>query len=268
MYTLIRYGTTMIQILDSQPILRKANKLIKLNSLFVIIYQLVTQICFTILHTKLLSNESYSTLHIFIYCFHRFLTFNIHMCLLTLIGFQSINQNAIIGQIGEDFKLLNDLGKIFQLLTKQRKVSLKFDKCTNFYLGISLIVHTFYSIISLYIIYFIDFHEKLTMTYQFLIAITLLFLICFYSNYVQNSCSSIIDKFEDIESSSLNICTDHCLVNRLYSIRNDICFTAFNLYKINTKLFIVILVQIVTFGVILIQTTLLNQNYLMQEGGF
>ena len=255
MYALTRHGTTMLQILDSQTILRKANKLNKLNFIVLIIILFVTQICFSTLHTKFLSNKSYSTFNIFFFCFHRFLTINIHFCLLSLIGFQCINQNAMIEQIGENFTMLNDLNNVFKLLTKQREKLFKFDKCTNIYLGISLIVHTFYSTISLYIIYFIDINEKFNMIYQFFVAITLLFLMCFYSNYVQNSCSNIIDKFQDIESSSFNICTDHSLVNRLYSIRDDICFTAFNLYKINTKLFIVILVQIVTFGVILIQTT-------------
>ena len=267
MYTLIRYGTTMLHILDSQPILRKANKLNKLNFIVLIIILFVTQICFSILHTKFLSNKSYSTFNIFFFCFHRFLTINIHFCHLSLIGFQSINQNAIIEQIGENFSMLNDLNRIFQLLIKQRKNLLQFDKCTNIYLGISLIVHTFYSMISLYIIYFIHINEKFNMIYQFFVAITLLFLMCFYSNYVQNSCSNIIEKFQDIESPSLNTCTDHCLVNRLYSIRDDICFTTFNMYKINTKLFIAILVHIVTFGVILIQTTWIYtfKNNLIQK---
>ena len=233
--------------------------------MLLIIIQIVTQIGFAILHTKFISNQSYSTFIIFIYCFHRCLTMNIHICLLSFIGFQSINQNAIIEQIGENFSMLNDLNKIFQLLTKQRKNLLKFDKCTNIFLGISLIVNAFYSIISLYIIYFIDINEKITIVFQLLVAITILFFICFYSNYVQNSCSNIIDKFQDIESSSLNICYDHSLVNRLYSIRDDICFTAFNLYKINTKLFIAILVQIVTFGVILIQTSWLGCWKILSE---
>ena len=98
------------------------------------------------------------------------------------------------------------------------------------------------------------FHYSLVATFECLIRI---FIICIISNKIGSSYNNLIYKFEKIEAklpeqrySSLY----HSLVNRMYSLKDGMCFTAFDLCKINTKTFMQIFSWIITFSVILIQT--------------
>ena len=61
-------------------------------------------------------------------------------------------------------------------------------------------------------------------------------------------------KSKQLEINSPVYHIDYAMLNRLYSLRDELCFTAFNLYKINTKTFMSIMSLIITFTVIVIQT--------------
>ena len=68
---------------------------------------------------------------------------------------------------------------------------------------------------------------------------------------------NIINKYEQLQLIMAERQLDqlnHCLVSRLYLMRDDMCFTAINLYRINMKAFMSILSSIITFAVIIIET--------------
>ena len=84
-----------------------------------------------------------------------------------------------------------------------------------------------------------------------------IFLYCYLSDKIYKTYVSIINKYEQLQLKMLDSELgqfNHCLVNRLYSLRDDICFTALDLYPINMKTFISILSLIITFTVIFIET--------------
>ena len=84
-----------------------------------------------------------------------------------------------------------------------------------------------------------------------------IFIFCIFSNKIESSYSKLLDKFEKLELVSTEqkySCLYHSFLNRMYSMRDDMCFTAFDLYKINMKTFMEIISLIITFCVILIQT--------------
>ena len=253
MFTIMYHGTTMLQILEVQPNSRRANKMIKLNSFLLLIFLFGTHIYFAVNHTKTHMNRS--CLEILIFCINKFSAFNIEICLFSLIGYQSFTLKAKLEHIFNRFENLSNLSKIFKLLTLQKQDLCNFDKCINLYIGITILVRSFCITISLFEIYFINFNESSQIVYQIFESFMPLSIIFYYSNLIQKSCRKLIDKLDKIETNSPNICSDHCLVNRLDKIKDDMFFTAFNLYKININTFIVILIQIITFAVILIQTT-------------
>ena len=253
MFTIIYHGTTMLHILESQPNSRRADKMIKFNLLLLLIFLFGTHICFSVIYTKAHPNLSY--LAIFIFCINKFLAFNMEICLLSLIGYQSLTLKARLEHISDNFENLSDLSKIFKLVTLQKQDLCNFDKCINLYIGITILVRSFYLTISLFVLYFMNINESSRIVYQIFESFIQLSIIFYYSNLIQKGCQKLIHKSEKIETNSPNNCSDHCLVNRLNTIKDNMCFTAFHLYKININTFIVISIQIISFGVILIQTT-------------
>ena len=90
--------------------------------------------------------------------------------------------------------------------------------------------------------------------------LSLLFIICYFSNKPNHNYNELLDKFEKLElmnnkaDSVDKVIIDSSIVNRMYSIRDNLCFTAFGLYKIHIKTFLSVMSLIITFAVILIQT--------------
>ena len=84
-----------------------------------------------------------------------------------------------------------------------------------------------------------------------ILSVFVIFLICLYSNEIPESYGKFLGKFEDLElrncdyHGKLNI--DYGIVNRMYSMGDEMCLTAFDLYKINSKTFMSIISLIITW---------------------
>ena len=85
-------------------------------------------------------------------------------------------------------------------------------------------------------------------------AITMIMLTCYVSNVVHRQYSNLLGKIESLELGRSLQVIDHLLINRMYSMKNDLCFTAFDLYKINAKTIFSLFSLIITYSVIFIQT--------------
>ena len=156
-----------------------------------------------------------------------------------------------------EFTFHNQLPNIFkQLLIIQNYVK-KLDQFYNKYLFCIIVLCSVECVSSLTILYFDRCKTMPWVLASIFESILQILIYCYLSDRIYNSYMNIINKYEqlqlEIHETNLGH-LNHCLVNRLHSLRDDMCFTAFNLYPINMKTFMSILSMIITFTVILIQT--------------
>ena len=177
--------------------------------------------------------------------------------LLSLMAYFCYVIQQKLKDLQNEFIDVTQLPHIFkQLLIIQGYVK-RFDQFYNKYLFCIFVLWSFECVSSLTILYF-DRCKTMSWPMAGIIeSIMQIFLYCYLSDKIDTSYMNIINKFEllqlEIQETKLGQ-INHSLVNRLYSMRDDMCFTAFNLYPINMKTFISILSLIITFTVILIQT--------------
>ena len=81
-----------------------------------------------------------------------------------------------------------------------------------------------------------------------------LFIVCHVSNKMCVAITRLMNKFEMLELAHSRHYIDHCFIVRFYIMKDELCLSALNLYKINTKTLISIISFITTFSVIIIQT--------------
>ena len=86
-------------------------------------------------------------------------------------------------------------------------------------------------------------------------SIVKLFLVCYPSNRMYMALTRLMNKLEMLELCHPHYCIDHCLIIRLYAIRDDLCLSALNLYEIRRHSFRLCNIY-VTFSVIVIQTNI------------
>ena len=180
-----------------------------------------------------------------------------YVCLISIMAYFCYVTQQRLADLQNNFTSLQLLPNIFkELLVIQRNVKI-FVQFYNKYLFLIIILYSFQCVSSLTILYFDRFKTMFGPISAVFESLSLIFIYCYLSDKVDKAYLTIINKYEQLQSKMSDSQLDqfnHCLVSRLYSLRDDMCFTAFNLYPINMKTFMSILSTIVTFTVILIQT--------------
>ena len=183
---------------------------------------------------------------------------NIRMSFFSLMAYQSFYFEQKFTEITDSFTSLTQLKWISNQVFKMAELVKRYDKFFNKYLFIAIMLNTFSAICTSTIIYF-DRGRLMPFTIPALMeSLVIIYLVCFISAKLSKSYAKLLDKFELLEvenSEHGDIKIDNSLVMRLYGLRCNLCYTAFHIYPINTKTFMSIISTIVTFSVILIQTT-------------
>ena len=177
--------------------------------------------------------------------------------LLSMMAYFCYVIQQYLSDMKKEFTSITQLPIIFKkLLVIQNNVK-KFNKFYNKYLFcmISLLsLECTNNLTTLYYDRFVTMAYPIPGIFESLVQI---FIYCYLSDKIDKTYGSIINKYERLQMRMLDTELgqfNHCLVIRLYSLRSDMCFTAFNLYPINIKTFISILSLIMTFTVIFIET--------------
>ena len=222
---------------------------IALTFVFSLIFFL-TSIDWIEIHKNILSNFISYIILIFI--------ISNYLSLLSLMAYFCYVIQQRLTDLQNEFSSLQQLPNIFKQLLVIQSFVKQFDKLFySKYLFIILLSYSFECINNLTILYFDRFNIMLNTIPLITESITFIFLFCYLSDKINKSYVSIINKYEQLQllmSDTQLGQFNHSLVSRLYSMRDDLCFTAFNLYPINMKTFMSILSMIVIFTVILIQT--------------
>ena len=185
---------------------------------------------------------------------------NIKMCLIALMMYQSYSIEAELRYMTKNFTSLKQLNAIYDEVLQIQRTMKKFNKFINHFIGMSITFGSICTITYVNLLYF-DTIRKIDFSIGGMSeCLSLIFIICYFSNKPNHNYNKLLDKFEKLELKNTKAGTidkvviDFSIVNRMYSIREDLCFTALGLYKIDIKTFLSIISIIITFAVILIQT--------------
>ena len=187
------------------------------------------------------------------------LIFNIKMSLIAIIIYQSYSIEAELKHITKNLISLKQFSCIFDQILQIQRTMKKFDQYINQFIVMSFTFNSISAITYINLLYF-ETWRKLNFSLGGIAeCLSPIFIICYFSNKTSHNYNKLLDKFEELELKNTKayyrdkIAIDHSIVNRLYGIRDSLCFTAFNLYNINTTSFVSIMSIIITFSAILIQ---------------
>ena len=181
---------------------------------------------------------------------------NVSLILLSLMAYQSYVIEQKFTEITDSFTTLIQLKMVCNQVFTIAKSVKRYDKFFNIFLFMTMLLNTIHCICSSTIIYF-DRGRQMPFTIPtFMESLFRIYMMCFISAKLGKGYERLLDKFETLEESNQYgyVKVSHSLVMRLYGMRDQLCYTAFNIYPINMKTFMSIVSMIVTFSVILIQT--------------
>ena len=180
---------------------------------------------------------------------------NVEISFLALIAYYCLCMRKMISQIKGKFNSLGQFRRMTkQLLAIHRSVK-QFDVYINFFMFI-VIFHCSLGVTANIVIFYFDLGKKHgDATASIVVDTAMIFIVCYLSDLIPNSYKMIFDKFEQMEENHQGQLHQFSQYNRLYSMRQELNFTAFNLYRINIKTFMSIISLIISFSVVLIQTS-------------
>ena len=166
-------------------------------------------------------------------------------------------------QITEEFSSLRQIRQIFNRILRLQKSIKDFDNFFNDLNLIILIINSYICVVCICFIYFEPIGTIKTSLSILVEAFLHVLAICLVSNRIQNRYRLLLNKFEDLELKNMNMAIsfvhnepvlNYSLINRLYAMKDELSFTAYNSYQINFKTLISILNLILGFSVIFVQT--------------
>ena len=129
-----------------------------------------------------------------------------------------------------------------------------FDQMFNDYTFVLCVTNTFRFIVCVCALYFEVNTYVATKIRIGTESLMMILLVCQASGLLNRQYSKLLRKLERLELCEPINRIDHTIINRLYYIKDDLCFTAWDLYKINAKTIISLFSLIITYSVIFIQT--------------
>ena len=184
---------------------------------------------------------------------------NIHLILLALLAYQCYVVEEKFREMTLEFKHLSQFKNLAKQVFKITNLVQEFNTYFNFYLFVTMIYYFIASINNATVFYYDRKFSILVNIPWTMEIILIMFLLCLVCSKIENGYRKFLKKYEILHEQNLisnNIDIDYCLVNRLYYMKEDLCITAYNMYKINIKTFMSLISLIITFAVIMIQTKL------------
>jgi hypothetical protein len=181
---------------------------------------------------------------------------------IALISYQSRIISLQIDEFFANFSL-NKLPEIYRFMCKVNNFVKKFDSLISSS-SFMLITNSCVICISHLCLLMIKSEEKFSFfahIMSFLENILLLFTLCFSCNIIPKRFGILCDKIEESMSeyvtnySSLYDLNNHLILFKMNSIKQEIGFTAMGLFKINSNTILSVFGLIISYSVVLIQTS-------------
>ena len=196
--------------------------------------------------------DLYQLVHTIMYVF----IFNTKISLIGLMVYQSYSIEAELKHLTESFTSLKQLTVTFELVLQLQRTMKMFNKFISQFIVLSITFNSICTITYINLLYFETFSKLDFSLGGIAECLSPLFIICYFSNKAIHNYHKLLDKFEDLELQNTKagfnykVIIDFSIVNKLYSIKDILCFTAFG-FKIHIKTFLSVISIIITFSVIL-----------------
>ena len=193
-----------------------------------------------------------------------FLLFNTHIIIISLIAYQSCVIHFQLKTISDNIPK-HKLNYLYKFSLKLSKHIRNFDKLISIYTLTALAINSLICI-SFVCKLCLDQSRSLGGIATLIESTGTLFGLCLVCDIIPNSYREFCDKLSDYYYFSENSCLTaddeslskllyvRSILSHLFGIQNDLCFTAFGLFRVNTNTFISCVAFITTHSVILIQT--------------
>ena len=182
---------------------------------------------------------------------------NIHFVLFSIIAYQCYVVEQRFKEITANFKCLSQFKCLSREIFMISNLIKRFNSYINSYLLTIFLFYFFAGINNVTVFYFDRGKSIRAATIGTVEGFLLMFIFCVTCNKIEKGYEIFLDKLETLHEQNFNCgeyFVDYSLINRLYLLKDDMCLTAFNLFKIDTKTFMSFVSLIITFAVILIQT--------------
>jgi hypothetical protein len=206
-----------------------------------------------------IGSQSYDLKNFFKSTFMYFLIFNSESIIISLLAYQSHIVSERLKNISKDFSHSN-LKNIHQIVCKINNFIKNLDKL--FSLSVFIIISLNTSFCISYLCMFAIDPKKFTFVSiaSIIESLTLLISTCLVCDIIPKSFKKFCDKLEESLSESffnnqLDYLYQYSLLTKINAIKQDIGFTAFNLFKVSTNTIISCFALILSYSVILIQTS-------------
>lgn len=262
---LIIRGNKILSLLKSQSLEFTDNKSEKKIGIFTALTQLSlsfsVQLSFDILFCATTDRFDYK--NFLIDLIRYFFIFNSQITIVSLILYQSHIVSKQLENILDNFSEIN-LQKIYGFILETKKFIIDIDHLTSQFILILLVLN-----LSITVSYLCLFAIDPKNYYIYSIgsifdSLSILITICLSCSIIPNSLKKFCDKLEElsykstIDSSILNQLYQHSLLSKIIAIKFEIGFTANNLFKITNNTIISCLALILSYSVLLIQTSFDN----------
>ena len=176
---------------------------------------------------------------------------------ISLMAYYCYAMEQKISEITNNFQYPTQIRYLIKEIVSIKNSLKRIDRELNKYLFIIIAQNCISCVANITIFYF-DRGNKLGSSIAFIMnSLIIMATICYMSDKITKSYLRFLDKFESLELNSLENHQDNkdvLLIERLYAIENELCFTALNLYRIDANFFFSILSFSITFSLIIVQT--------------
>ncbi len=205
-----------------------------------------------------IGSNSFDLKNFFRSTFMYFLIFNSQSIIISLIAYQSHIVSKKLSIVSKDF--LHSKQNIHQIVCKINGFLNKLDELIS--LSVLIIISLNTTICISYLCMFAINPKKFSIISiaSILESLTLLISTCLTCDIIPKDFKKFCNKFEESLSESpfnnqLDYLYQYSLLTKINAIKQDIGFTAFNLFKVSTNTIISCLALIISYSVILIQTS-------------
>ena len=196
--------------------------------------------------------------YIIYYLFLIFVSSNTRIYVLSLIAYKCLIVSKQLQNIQRiiDMNQTLNIRNVYHLMHKLYKSVEQFDRLVSTYILFTIFVSISMAITDLCVFvlgFDTDWYNSILSVTE---SIVFLLTLCYFANIIPKSYRMFLDSLDDMYCKSYSMQTnDEILLIKIEKFSHKISLTAMNLFNVNTNTFLLCLSLIISYSVILIQTT-------------
>ena len=185
-----------------------------------------------------------------------FLTMNTHCNILVLLFYKSI----LISKQIKTYLKANELSLVFDILSRLHLLVKRLDSLIGLYNLFVLLINTIICISSLCMLAIAPGANPANNLWQMLSSFIMISMHCLVYDMIPKRMSQFLsdlkDRFKELnENKSISEQQlNHIIIMRLNEMKDEMCFTAFNLFKLNANTLLSCIALIISYSIVIIQT--------------